>query len=180
MKKTWHKGKGEGEEEEDCEPCQALKMFKKALPLAQQTQHTQAQQTQTQQTKQTQHPTTPQTQTTTPQFKSTALLEAPPDLQELGRSTWTLLHTIAAYYPERPSDAKKESVGSFITDISKIFPCHECASDFQQVLQDSPPKLDNRYPAIISLYLSILFMYSHPFCAGIPISLNFTYLSSFL
>lgn len=27
----------------------------------------------------------------------------------------------------------------------QVFPCNECASDFQQVLHDTPPKLESRY-----------------------------------
>lgn len=31
----------------------------------------------------------------------------PPDTPEIGRATWTFLHTMAAYYPEQPSGAQR-------------------------------------------------------------------------
>jgi mitochondrial FAD-linked sulfhydryl oxidase len=42
--------------------------------------------------------------------KKEMAVECPPDKDELGRSTWTFLHTMAAYYPEEPSDADQKTV----------------------------------------------------------------------
>ena len=43
----------------------------------------------------------------------------PPDRQELGSATWSLLHSVAAYYPDRPTprqqaDAKVRDCWWFI------------------------------------------------------------------
>src|SRR5437660_11640636 len=46
--------------------------------------------------------------------------DCPPDSEELGRSTWTYLHTMAAYYPEVPSYAQQKSMNSFLKSFSEF------------------------------------------------------------
>lgn len=53
----------------------------------------------------------------------------PLDKDELGRSTWNLLHTMAATYPDNPSDEQKQNVNSFFNILSKTYPCDVCAKD---------------------------------------------------
>lgn len=63
---------------------------------------------------------------------------------DLGRASWSLLHTMAAYYPKNPSENEKNSMGQFIDSFSKLFPCPECREDFQEEISKSPPDLSNR------------------------------------
>jgi FAD-linked sulfhydryl oxidase len=58
-------------------------------------------------------------------------LNCPLYRDELGRSTWGLLHTMAAYYPEKPTDKQETQMENFIDGLATFFPCEECASDFQ-------------------------------------------------
>lgn len=51
------------------------------------------------------------------------------DKDELGRSTWNLLHTMAAVYPDKPSDEQKQDVKSFFSILSRTYPCDVCAKD---------------------------------------------------
>ena len=51
---------------------------------------------------------------------------------ELGRSTWGLLHTMAAYYPEKPNKNQEKQMENFINGFAAFFPCEECSSDFQE------------------------------------------------
>ena len=51
---------------------------------------------------------------------------------ELGRSTWGLLHTMAAYYPEKPNENQEKLMQNFIDGLAEFFPCEDCASDFQE------------------------------------------------
>ncbi|CAI8023915.1 FAD-linked sulfhydryl oxidase ALR [Geodia barretti] len=68
----------------------------------------------------------------------------PPDGVELGRCSWMFLHTIAAYYPETPSQDQQTDMRQFIHLFSKIYPCQECAEHMQLRLKVSPPATENR------------------------------------
>lgn len=50
--------------------------------------------------------------------------DCPIDKDELGRSTWNLLHTMAAYYPEQPKSEEKKNMQEAITAISKVCKCY--------------------------------------------------------
>lgn len=46
--------------------------------------------------------------------------DCPVDKDELGRSTWNLLHTMAAYFPNKPSEIEKKDMTDTIVAISKV------------------------------------------------------------
>lgn len=71
-----------------------------------------------------------QTQETTSQEEAT--VECPLDRGELGRSTWNYLHTMAAYYPDKPSQEQQCEMSSFVKLFSKFFPCEDCASHLRE------------------------------------------------
>lgn len=52
----------------------------------------------------------------------------------LGRSTWKLLHTIAATYSDKPSQEDQSNMEQFINLIPKVYPCEVCANDFSEML----------------------------------------------
>ncbi|XVE49305.1 hypothetical protein DITRI_Ditri01bG0072300 [Diplodiscus trichospermus] len=56
---------------------------------------------------------------------------APVTKEELGRATWTFLHTLAAQYPENPTRQQRR--------ICQYYPectlCKECADHFKEVLR---------------------------------------------
>lgn len=72
-------------------------------------------------------------------------VECPLDRQELGRSTWNFLHTMAAYYPDNPSQQQQNDMASFVKIFSKFYPCEDCASHLRERLQTHPPDTSNRY-----------------------------------
>ena len=56
----------------------------------------------------------------------------PVDSVELGRNTWSFLHTMAAYYPDRPSEKQKSEMTQFINIFAKFYPCEICAEDLRE------------------------------------------------
>ncbi|KAL7814744.1 augmenter of liver regeneration [Trichoderma gracile] len=70
--------------------------------------------------------------------------DCPPDVETLGRSTWTLLHTIAATYPEQPSRTQQSDLLSFVGLFSKLYPCWVCAEDFQGYMARQRPQVSSR------------------------------------
>ncbi|ERT02774.1 hypothetical protein HMPREF1624_01076 [Sporothrix schenckii ATCC 58251] len=71
-------------------------------------------------------------------------VDCPADVETLGRSTWTLLHTIAAQYPTQPSPSQQADVKGFIGTLSRLYPCWVCAEDFQLFLSKSPVRTASR------------------------------------
>ncbi|KAI0929666.1 hypothetical protein AcW1_007044 [Taiwanofungus camphoratus] len=68
----------------------------------------------------------------------------PPDVEQLGRATWTFLHTTAAYYPERPTPNQRANMLGLLRSLPVLYPCSHCASHFGENLRDHPPDVSGR------------------------------------
>ncbi|XP_014218040.1 FAD-linked sulfhydryl oxidase ALR [Copidosoma floridanum] len=80
--------------------------------------------------------------------ESTAIVsrkDCPLDRGELGSSTWSFLHTMAAYYPDTPTAEQKTSMSTFFNLFAKFYPCRICAEDLQAQLEESPPQTDSQH-----------------------------------
>lgn len=53
--------------------------------------------------------------------------DCPLDKEELGRNTWGFLHTMAAYYPDEPTQKQQRDMKSLIKTFSRFYPCEWCA-----------------------------------------------------
>ena len=71
--------------------------------------------------------------------------DCPPDVEDLGRATWTFLHTTAAYYPENPTPTQRASMLSLLKSLPSLYPCGHCASHLGENMKDNPPKVRNRF-----------------------------------
>ncbi|KAJ1653879.1 Flavin-linked sulfhydryl oxidase of the mitochondrial IMS [Dispira simplex] len=83
--------------------------------------------------------------TATTQNQTKAQVECPPDSAELGRSTWTFLHTMAAYYPRQPTDQQKQDMSMLLDKFSRFYPCGHCAEHLQAEMEVDPPRVDSRH-----------------------------------
>jgi FAD-linked sulfhydryl oxidase len=85
-----------------------------------------------------------------PKSKSAALpvlpSNCPPDVDALGRSSWTLLHSITAQYPENPPLALQSETRTFMNIFGKLYPCWSCATDFQEWMKKdgNAPRVSSR------------------------------------
>ncbi|KAL4071236.1 ERV/ALR sulfhydryl oxidase domain-containing protein [Scleroderma yunnanense] len=78
---------------------------------------------------------------------------------ELGRATRKLLHTMTLRFPEMsylasfptPNCHQREALSSYVYLTSRLYPCGECAAEFQELLKKFPPQTSNRRAA--SLWL---------------------------
>ncbi|XP_042858992.1 mitochondrial FAD-linked sulfhydryl oxidase ERV1-like [Penaeus japonicus] len=68
----------------------------------------------------------------------------PADSLSLGRGSWRLLHSMAAYYPEKPSTDQQKDMSTFITIFSKFYPCQPCAEDFREWLKKNTPDVSSQ------------------------------------
>ncbi|KAF8074902.1 ERV/ALR sulfhydryl oxidase domain-containing protein [Lyophyllum atratum] len=68
----------------------------------------------------------------------------PPDVEQLGRATWTFLHTTAAYYPERPTLAHRSHMLMLLRSLPVLYPCTNCAEDFGEDMKVHPPDVSSR------------------------------------
>lgn len=72
--------------------------------------------------------------------------DCPADVEQLGRSTWTLLHTMAAQYPSKAPPTTQSVMKQFISTFSQLYPCWVCADDFRawMVQPGNEPKVNGR------------------------------------
>ncbi|KAK7260914.1 hypothetical protein RIF29_27213 [Crotalaria pallida] len=63
---------------------------------------------------------------------------APVTKEELGRATWTFLHTLAAQYPDNPTRQQKKDVKELVQILSRMYPCKDCADHFKEVIRSNP------------------------------------------
>ena len=68
----------------------------------------------------------------------------PPDREELGRHSWTLLHTLAAYFPAQPTPDQSQAAVGFIRAVAMLYPCRHCAEDFARGIEEHPPRTGSR------------------------------------
>ncbi|KAJ5070751.1 fad-linked sulfhydryl oxidase alr [Anaeramoeba ignava] len=77
--------------------------------------------------------------------------ECPLSKEELGHSTWNFLHTVAAFYPENPSEKDKEYAYALINSIAHLYPCVYCSNHLKNYIENNP--LDLRSSKTFSLWL---------------------------
>ncbi|KAE8448253.1 hypothetical protein EG329_009684 [Mollisiaceae sp. DMI_Dod_QoI] len=70
--------------------------------------------------------------------------DCPPDVETLGRSSWTLLHSITASYPTSPTPTEQSNARQFLGLFGKLYPCWVCAEDFQEWMEENKVRTESR------------------------------------
>ena len=83
------------------------------------------------------------TRTESPAVDASAFL-CPLDREALGRATWSLLHTVAAYYPSSPSEEERAKAEGLVQSLAHFYPCLDCREDFKEEIKKAPPRLSSR------------------------------------
>eukprot|EP00043_Microstomoeca_roanoka_P017992 m.189855 g.189855 ORF g.189855 m.189855 type:complete len:155 (-) comp16748_c0_seq4:1538-2002(-) len=68
----------------------------------------------------------------------------PLNRRELGRASWAFLHTMAAYYPEKPSSLEQERMQDFMKLYIQLYPCGYCGDTTYQEMIRNPPRVATR------------------------------------
>ncbi len=68
----------------------------------------------------------------------------PADREELGRHSWTLLHTMAAYYPDNPTPEQQRAMRGFVDGLAEFYPCALCAAALRTTVRERPPAVESR------------------------------------
>jgi FAD-linked sulfhydryl oxidase len=68
----------------------------------------------------------------------------PPDVEQLGRSSWTLLHSVASTYPEQPSTKEQSDMKQFLKLFGNFYPCWWCGEDFQKYMTTNEPQVETQ------------------------------------
>ncbi|KAI0800285.1 ERV/ALR sulfhydryl oxidase domain-containing protein [Fomes fomentarius] len=66
---------------------------------------------------------------------------------ELGRATWKLMHTMTLRFPEQPAQDERDALDNYFHLMSRLYPCGECATEFQLLLKKFPPQTSSRRAA---------------------------------
>ena len=75
----------------------------------------------------------------------------PPTKQELGQAGWTLLHTMAANFPDEPSERQTKRIEAFLRGLGDFYPCPVCAAHFRGYMGEHPVASKSR--KALSLWL---------------------------
>ncbi|KAH8396064.1 hypothetical protein KR222_002524, partial [Zaprionus bogoriensis] len=70
--------------------------------------------------------------------------DCPLDKVRLGISTWGLLHTMAAFYSDNPTDTEKRDMRTFFEVLSRLYPCEYCAKDFRTDIEVNPINVNSQ------------------------------------
>ena len=70
--------------------------------------------------------------------------DCPPDVEALGRASWTLLHAVTAAYPEKPSLSEQATAMTFVSSFGKLYPCGWCGEDFRKYMERNKVRVESR------------------------------------
>ena len=63
---------------------------------------------------------------------------------EIGRRTWSLLHSIGNTFPENPTEKDKNIMKKFMYGLARSYPCKVCGGHLIKMLDKKGIKMDTR------------------------------------
>lgn len=70
--------------------------------------------------------------------------DCPPDVETLGQGSWTLLHSIAAQYPDKPTPADQANIRDFMRLFATLYPCWVCGEGLAKYQHKIPIPTESR------------------------------------
>jgi len=64
--------------------------------------------------------------------------------EELGRHTWSLLHSVASSIPSLPTEATKKHISTLLGSLAELYPCKVCGKHFKEMLKENPIRYESR------------------------------------
>eukprot|EP00041_Stephanoeca_diplocostata_P010608 m.169082 g.169082 ORF g.169082 m.169082 type:complete len:196 (+) comp18225_c0_seq2:336-923(+) len=69
----------------------------------------------------------------------------PENAHTVGRAGWSVLHTMAAYYPNRPDTTTQKDMDEFVRLFARFYPCQICAHHLTAHLETNPVQSQSRH-----------------------------------
>jgi hypothetical protein len=66
------------------------------------------------------------------------------DTNVWGPHGWTFIHTIALYYPDKPSIIEQDNMVNFFNNIGKVLPCPKCREHYNTNLNKQELKIASK------------------------------------
>lgn len=63
---------------------------------------------------------------------------------QIGQSTWMLLHALVDHYPMEVSETYAENLMNLLNVLTKIYPCEDCREHMAVYVREHPPRFENR------------------------------------
>ncbi|XP_037957183.1 FAD-linked sulfhydryl oxidase ALR-like [Teleopsis dalmanni] len=71
--------------------------------------------------------------------------DCPMNKAKMGLAAWSIMHSFAAYYPERPTAFQKRMARNFYEAIPHMYPCVTCCTDYLKYLESNPVQVSSRF-----------------------------------
>jgi FAD-linked sulfhydryl oxidase len=76
-------------------------------------------------------------------------LPPPPSKNEIGNAAWTILHSVAAHFPDQPTQEQIDSAKQFVLGFALLYPCEECRYGFIEYCKEHPPQFSSQKEFVI-------------------------------
>ncbi|GFE55030.1 Erv1 Alr family protein [Babesia ovis] len=76
----------------------------------------------------------------------------PPTRSELGRAGWLYLHSMAANFPDKPTELDSLKAKAWCYSFAELYPCHICKEGLAEIYHHLPPVTNTRKDLLLWTY----------------------------